>query len=79
VVATGGAAIPAVAAAVAAGGLLGGATFAATKAADDAEQTERDRQAAAGTLILSVRTTTPDRYAKAAEALRAAGGRLELV
>src|ERR1700712_512220 len=53
-VATGGAALPAVAAAVLAGGAAGGATFAATGAATGAEQREREAQAAADELVLSV-------------------------
>jgi hypothetical protein len=72
-VATGGAALPAVAAAVLAGGAAGGATFAATGAATGAEQQTRDSQAASGDLVLSVRASTPAKRAEAAEILRAAG------
>ncbi|MBS0644936.1 MAG: hypothetical protein U1E70_17030 [Acetobacteraceae bacterium] len=74
VVATGGAAIPAVAGALLAGGAAGGATWAATEAGAEAEQHTRDDQAAAGHLVLAVRTTTAERIEKARTILGTAGG-----
>jgi hypothetical protein len=73
-VATGGAALPAVAAAFAAAGVVGGATYAASSAVNASEQSERDDRAAAGQLILSVRTPTEARRDRALAILRAAGG-----
>jgi hypothetical protein len=71
---TGGAAAPAIAAAVLAGGAIGGATSAVSSAAISGEQRDRDAKAAAGTLILSVRTPTRAMRDKAVDILRAAGG-----
>jgi len=73
-VATGGAAAPAVAAAVLAGGAVGGGTYAVSSAANTNEQEARDDKAAAGTLILSARASTPEKRAEAEAILRAAGG-----
>lgn len=73
VVASGGAALPAVAAAAAAGAAAGGAAFAGHKAADDAEQHDRDVKASAGELVLTVRSTSPAKTAQAETLLRAAG------
>lgn len=72
-VGTGGAAAPAFAAALGAGALAGGATFAATKVADDQEQQDRDAKAAAGELLLAVRTPDAVKRAEAEQILRAAG------
>lgn len=72
-VATGGAAAPAVAAAVLAGGAAGGATFAARSAASNAEQDHRVDRSMGGHLVLTVRSQTSERKAKAEEILRAAG------
>jgi len=74
VIATGGAALPAVAAAVLGGAAAGGATFAATEAGVAAEQHTRDDQAAAGHLVLSVRTPTAEKVEKAKAILTSAGG-----
>lgn len=76
-IATGGAAAPAVAAAIVAGGAAGGATFAATGAAANAEQQTRDSQAEAGHLVLSIRTITADKVAKA-RAIAQAGGATDI-
>jgi len=73
-VATGGAAIPAIAAAVLAGGAMGGATFAVSSAANSHDQDARDERAAAGNLILSVRTPTAEKRVEAEAILRSAGG-----
>jgi hypothetical protein len=73
-VATGGAAAPAVAVALAAGAAVGGATFAVSSAANEQEQAERDALAAAGRLVLSVRTPTPEKRAQAEAILRGSGG-----
>jgi len=74
VIATGGAALPAVAAAVLGGAAAGGATFAATEAGVASEQQTRDDQAAAGHLVLSVRTSTAEKVEKAKAILTSAGG-----
>jgi hypothetical protein len=73
VVATGGAAAPAVAAAVVGGGLAGGAAFALSSAANQAEQASRERKAASGTLVLSVRTDSADKRGEAEAIMHAAG------
>ena len=73
-VATGGAAIPVIAAAVLAGGAAGGVAFAAQGAANQATQQGREQQAAAGNLVLSVRAATPGKQADAQTILRTAGG-----
>jgi hypothetical protein len=74
IIATGGAAIPAVAGAVLAGGLAGGATFAATGSATGAEQQTREDQAASGRLVMSVRTMSADKVETAKAVLFRAGG-----
>jgi len=74
VIATGGAAAPAVAAAVVGGGVAGGAVYALSSAANEDEQMDRERRAASGTLILSVRAMTPQKRAEAEAILRRAGG-----
>jgi hypothetical protein len=74
VIATGGAAAPAVAAAVVGGGVVGGAVYALSSAANEDEQMDRERKAASGTLILSVRAMTPERRAEAEAILRSSGG-----
>lgn len=73
VIGTGGAAVPAVAAAVIGGGLAGGAAYAVSSAANDGEQEDRERKAAMGTLILSVRAMSVEKRAEAEAILRAAG------
>jgi len=74
VIATGGAAAPAVAAALVGGGLAGGAAFALSSASNANEQIDRERRAASGELVLSVRAPSPEQRAEAAAILRAAGG-----
>jgi len=73
VIATGGAAAPAVAAAVVGGGLAGGAVFAVSSAANQEEQNDREMQAAAGVLILTVRAMTSEKRAEAVTILQATG------
>jgi hypothetical protein len=75
VIASGGAAAPAVAAAVVGGGVAGGIAYALSSASNDDEQMERERKAASGMLILSVRAPTAEKRAEAVTILRAAGGR----
>lgn len=74
IIATGGAAAPAVVGALLAGGAVGGATYAATEAGAVAERHTREDQAAAGHLVLSVRTTTAEKIEKARAILGAGGG-----
>jgi hypothetical protein len=74
VIATGGAAAPAVAAAVAGAGLAGGLASGLSSAANRDEQADRERRAAAGALVLSVRTASAAKRAEAEEILRKAGG-----
>jgi hypothetical protein len=73
IIATGGAAAPAIAGAIAAGGAIGGATYAATGGAADAEQHTREDQAAAGQLVMSVRTLTEEKRETAKTVLTRAG------
>ncbi len=73
VIATGGAAAPAIAAAVVGGGLAGGAAFALSTAANQDEQASRERKAASGTLVLSVRTASAEKRGEAEAIMRAAG------
>lgn len=73
VIATGGAVVPAVAAAVIGGGLAGGAAFALSSASNASEQEDRERKAASGTLVLSVRAETTEKRAEAVAILRASG------
>lgn len=65
VVATGGAAAVAAVAAVAAAGGAGALVGAVATGAKHAEHNDRERKAAAGELILAVRTPTPDKEALA--------------
>jgi len=74
VIATGGAAAPAVAAAVLGGGLAGGAAWALSSVASQSEQEDRAVKAAAGTLVLSVRTPDAHKRAEAEAILRSTGG-----
>jgi hypothetical protein len=74
VIATGGAAAPAVAAAVAGAGLAGGLAYGLSSAANRGEQVDREQRAAAGSLILSVRTPSAAKRAEAEEILRKSGG-----
>jgi hypothetical protein len=74
VIATGGAAAPAVAAAVAGAGLAGGLAYGLSSAANREEQVDREQRAATGGLILSVHTANAAKRAEAAEILRKAGG-----
>lgn len=73
-IATGGAALPAVAAAVAAGGAVGGAVFGISSAANSSTQADRDQKAAQGVLILTIRTPTEQKRAEAESIVRDAGG-----
>jgi hypothetical protein len=73
VIATGGAAAPAVAAALVGGGLAGGAAYALSTASNRDEQEDRERRAATGTLVLSVRAPTAEKRQEAEAILRAAG------
>lgn len=73
VVATGGATAPAVAAALVGGGLAGGAAYALSSASNQGEQEDRERRAATGTLMLSVRATTAEKRGEAVAILRAVG------
>lgn len=74
VIATGGAAAPAVAAAVAGAGLAGGLAYGLSSAANRNEQVDREHRAAVGALILSVRTANAAKRAEAEAILRQAGG-----
>ena len=69
VIASGGAAAPAVAAAVVGGGVAGGIAY----ASNEDEQRDRERKAARGALILSVRAPSAEKRAEAEAILRAAG------
>ena len=73
VIATGGAALPAVAAAVAAGVGLGAAVQGVTGAADKAQHDEREEAASRGELVLSVRLRDSSRRPLAEQAMRDAG------
>jgi hypothetical protein len=73
VIATSGAVAPAIAAAVAGGGMFGSAAYAISSAANNAEQDDRERKAATGTLILSVRVPSETKRGKAEAILRSAG------
>jgi hypothetical protein len=75
VIASGGAAIPAVAAAVLGAGAAGGVAYALSTASNEAEQMDRERQAASGVLILSVRAPSAEKRAEAEAILWAAGGK----
>jgi hypothetical protein len=73
VVATGGAALPALAAAAAAGLGVGGLVAAANTAAVHAEHASREAAAELGELLLSVRLAHPADQARAEAEMRAAG------
>jgi hypothetical protein len=75
VIATGGAALPAVAAAIAGGVGLGAAMQGLTGAADKAQHDLREEAAARGELLLTVRMPTPSRLPAAEAAMRAAGAK----
>jgi hypothetical protein len=72
-VATGGAALLAVAAAAGAGLAAGGAVQAARAVADGAQQQGRDAAASAGRLVLAATAHDPDATMKATMAMQAAG------
>jgi hypothetical protein len=74
VIASGGAAVPAVAAALLGGGLAGGIAYMLSSASNAGEQMDRERKAAIGKLILSVRAPNAEKRADAQSILRAAGG-----
>ena len=74
VVASGGAAVPAVAAALLGGGAAGGVAYTLSSASNADEQMDRERKAASGNLILSVRAPSAEKRAEAQSILRAAGG-----
>jgi len=73
VVATGGAAIPAVAAAVAAGLAAGGVAHTVSRGANETRHEEREAAAGRGELFLEVRATTALKRSAAEAALREAG------
>jgi hypothetical protein len=73
IVATGGAAAAAALGAVAAGGGAGVLAGAIGTTAKDVEQTDRERKAASGELILAVRAPTPERRDLAKSIVRDAG------
>lgn len=72
-IATGGAALPAVAAAVGMGAAAGGAVAGANVAVDAAATDRRRAQAEAGELVLSATAHDPDAVLKATAAMQAAG------
>jgi len=74
VIAGGGAVAWAVVAAVVGATVAGGLVHLLSSAANQGEQMDRERKAAAGTLILSVRTPDPQKRGEAVAILRAAGG-----
>ena len=76
VIATGGAAAPAVAAAVVGAGLAGGLAHGLSSVANRDEQRDRESRAATGELILSVRTASGAKRTEAEAILRKAGGTL---
>jgi hypothetical protein len=73
VIATGGAVAPAIAAAVVGGGMFGTAAYAISSATNSEEQEDRERRAATGTLVLSVRTPNEAKRGDAEVILRSAG------
>jgi hypothetical protein len=73
VIASGGALAPAVAAAVVGGGAVGGAAYAISSSANSGEQTDRERKAASGSLVLSVRAPTAEKRREAEDILKSAG------
>jgi hypothetical protein len=74
VIATGGAAAPAVAAAAVGAGLAGGLAYGLSSTANHGEQVDRDQRALVGELILSVRTSSAAKREQAKAILREAGG-----
>jgi hypothetical protein len=70
VIATGGAVAPALAAAVVGGGMFGSAAYAISSASNSEEQEDRERKAATGTLVLSVRAPSDAKRADAEAILR---------
>ena len=73
VAATGGAAAAIAGAAIGGGLVVGGVAHVISRGASEEEQEDRDRKAAAGKLVLSVRAPTTERQAHATAVLRAAG------
>ncbi len=73
VIATGGAALPALAAAAAIGVGTGGLVHAANTAGSDLQSEDRTEAAARGELVLSVRVTDAEKAARAEQELRTAG------
>jgi hypothetical protein len=73
VIATGGAVAPAIAAAVVGGGMFGSAAYAISSATNSEEQEDRERKAAIGSLILSVRAPSAAKRSEAEAILRSAG------
>jgi hypothetical protein len=73
VIATGGAVAPAIAAAVVGGGMFGTAAYAISSATNSEEQEDRERKAATGTLVLSVRTPNEAKRGDAEVILRSSG------
>jgi len=71
--ATGVAAAAIAGAAIAGGLVVGGIAHTISRGASEEEQQDRDRKAAAGKLVLSVRALTAKRQARAADVLRAVG------
>jgi predicted phage tail protein len=71
--ATGGAAAAIAGAAIGGGLLVGGVAHMISRGASEEEQEDRDRKAAAGKLVLSVRAPDAERQARAAAVLRAVG------
>ncbi len=74
VIASGGAAAPAVAAAVMGAGAAGGIAYLLASASNEGEQEDRQRKAASGLLVLSVRAPNAEKRAEVEMILRAAGG-----
>jgi hypothetical protein len=75
VIAWGAPTVWAVAAAIIGGAIAGIVLHLLSSAANQREQTDRERKAATGTLILSVRVPNAEKRAQAGTILRAAGGR----
>lgn len=74
VIATGGTVGWAIAAAIVGALIAGGLVYLVSSAANQAEQMDRDRKAASGVLILSVRAPNAEKSQEAEAILRAAGG-----
>jgi hypothetical protein len=55
------------------GGLAGGVAYALSTAANQDEQASRERRAASGTLVLSVRTASTEKRGEAEAIMREAG------